>query len=157
MWPHLFLTTTPTYLCSQSYQLISVISSGPRFVNQVTKHNKHTFSQPLAGTVARNEFDTRADTICAGSNFTCLSTTGLTCNVYGFHQSFNLIPEVPVTTVATAWDDLQTGLTYILIINQALFFGTQMDHSLINPNQIRVAGYSVCDDPFDRYRGRFRN
>jgi hypothetical protein len=72
--------------------------------------------------------------------------------VQGFHASFEPIPEIPVATVATAWDDRNTGQTYILIIHQALYFGPQLDHSLINPNQIRVTGIPVCDDPYDRHR-----
>jgi hypothetical protein len=63
-----------------------------------------------------------------------------------------MIPEVPVATVATAWDHPVTGQTFILVIHQALYFGKQLDHSLINPNQIRVTGIPVCDDPYDRYR-----
>ena len=39
---------------------------------------------------------------------------------------------------------------YILIINEALFFGKSMDHSLINPNQIISFGIPVSDDPFVR-------
>lgn len=104
------------------------------------------------GEIGQNELDTRADTICAGRNFKCLRLTGMVCQVHGFHQSFRAIPDVPVATVATAWDDPMTGITYILIINQALYFGAQLDHSLINVNQIRVTGLSVCDDPYDRYR-----
>jgi hypothetical protein len=74
------------------------------------------------------------------------------CSVKGFHQSFAPIDEIPVATVATAWDDPETGQTFILIVHQALYFGKQLDHSLINPNQIRVSGIPVCDDPFDRHR-----
>lgn len=54
--------------------------------------------------------------------------------------------------MATTWSDPGTGLSYILIIHQALYFGTQLDHLLINVNQIRITGLSVCDDPYDRYR-----
>ena len=42
---------------------------------------------------------------------------------------------MPVARAATAWKD-QHGMTYILIVNEALYFGNDMDHSLINPNQI---------------------
>ena len=31
---------------------------------------------------------------------------------------------------------LHTGQTYFLIINEGLYFGTSMSHSLINPNQL---------------------
>jgi hypothetical protein len=76
----------------------------------------------------------------------------MTCSVQGFHQSFVPIPEIPVATVATAWDDPVTGQTFIIIIHQALYFGRQLDHSLINPNRIRITGIPVCDDPYDRHR-----
>ena len=33
--------------------------------------------------------------------------------------------------------------------NEVLWFGTSMDHLLINPNQIRMEGIPVSDDPFD--------
>jgi hypothetical protein len=60
----------------------------------------------------------------------------MVCQVQGFHKSFDAIPNIPVATVATVWDDQNTGLSYILIIHQALYFGAQLDHSLINVNQI---------------------
>jgi hypothetical protein len=135
-------------------RLITVqqITSGPRKVAQVAKRQKLDENEAEPGHVARNELDTRADTICAGANFMCIHPTGMTCSVQGFHQSFAPIPEIPVATVATAWDDPTTGQTFILIIHQALYFGKQLDHSLINPNQIRITGIPVCDDPFDKHR-----
>ena len=45
-----------------------------------------------------------------------------------------------------------TGQTYILAFHQGLWFGNKMPNSLINPNQCRVFGISLCDDPFDPYR-----
>ena len=84
---------------------------------------------------ARNELDTRADTICVGKNWRLLSTTGQCCNVHGFHAAFDSIKDVPVSRSATAVVD-KHGDTYILIVNKALYFGPDMDHSLINPNQM---------------------
>jgi hypothetical protein len=43
-------------------------------------------------------------------------------------------------------------MTFILEVNQALWFGDKLDSSLINPNQIRSYGLSLCDDPFDMHR-----
>jgi hypothetical protein len=40
----------------------------------------------------------------------------------------------------------------LLIINEALYFGSRMNQSLINANQIRATGIPVCDDPFARHR-----
>jgi hypothetical protein len=76
----------------------------------------------------------------------------MVCQVHGFHKSFDAILNIPVTTVATLWTDPQSGIAYILVIHQALYFGSQMDHSLINVNQIRITEIQVCDDPYDRYR-----
>ena len=101
---------------------------------------------------AQCELDTRADTICAGKNFHALAFTGQSCNVKGFHDSFDLLKNIPVARVATAVRNAESGQTYILIVNEALYFGPSMDHSLINPNQIRKYGIPVCDDPFDRDR-----
>jgi hypothetical protein len=133
---------------------IQQISSGPRTIAKLQKKQRkeEQENEPNPGFIAKNELDTRADTICARTNFCCLRPTGMMCSVQGFHQSFEPIPEVPVATVATAWDDQNSGQTYILIIHQALFFGTQLDHSLINPNQIRVTGIPVFDNPYDQHQ-----
>ena len=66
----------------------------------------------------------------------------------GFHDDFKSIKDVPVATVVTAYRD-NNGLIFILIIHEALYFGAQLDHSLINPNQIRHYGIPVSDDPYD--------
>ena len=41
-----------------------------------------------------------------------------------------------------------TGHEYLLVSDQMLWFGSQLDHSLINPNQICEHGLPVYDDPF---------
>ena len=40
----------------------------------------------------------------------------------------------------------------MLILHQALWFGDRMKNSLINPNQCRAFGISLCDDPYDPHR-----
>ena len=101
--------------------------------------------------MAKCKLDTRADTICAGKNFRALSLKGQTCDVLGFHQSFESLHDIPLAQVATGVT-LENGKTVILVINEALYFGSQMDHSLVNPNQIRAYGIDVSDNPFDRER-----
>ena len=39
-----------------------------------------------------------------------------------------------------------------MVVNEALYFGSALDHSLINPNQIRHYGIPVSDDPYDPHR-----
>ncbi len=102
------------------------------------------------GTEARCELDTRADTCCAGRNCRPIFYTGQQCEVQGFHDTFAPVPDVPIATVATAWSDPLTGEAYILIFHEALYFGNNMDHSLINPNQLRHYGVTVNDNPYDR-------
>ena len=53
---------------------------------------------------------------------------------------------MPIVTAATTYDH-PNGETYILVINEALYYGTKMDHSLINPNQIRFNGLDFYDNP----------
>ena len=101
---------------------------------------------------SKNELDIRADTICCGDSFRLLATTGQTCEVSGFPKDMKGILDIEVTTCATAWTCPKTGVTYILIINEGLYFGSQLDHSLINPNQIRSYGTPVWDNPFDSKR-----
>ena len=40
----------------------------------------------------------------------------------------------------------------ILVVHQGLYFGEQLPHSLINPNQIRANSIPFCDDPTDSNR-----
>ena len=39
-----------------------------------------------------------------------------------------------------------------MVFHQGLWFGPKLAHSLINPNQCRSFGVSLCDDPFDPNR-----
>ena len=54
---------------------------------------------------------------------------------------------------ATAWDDPVTQHMYILVINEALYYGTKPDHSFINPNQVRSYGLNFWNNPFDKEKG----
>ena len=53
-------------------------------------------------------------------------------------------------TGATAYDDPVTGVTYILLFHESLYYGTKLDHSLINPNQVRANEIPFWDNPYDR-------
>ena len=54
---------------------------------------------------------------------------------------------------AKSHDDQETGLTYIIICNKALYYGIKLDHSLINPSHIRSYPVDFRDHIFDRERG----
>ena len=52
---------------------------------------------------------------------------------------------------ATTWTS-HTGQVYILVFGHGLWFGDRMDRSLINTNQCRSYGISLCDNPTDPHQ-----
>jgi hypothetical protein len=96
---------------------------------------------------ARAEIDSRADTVCAGATFKLLEESGQSCVVNGFHSDMEPMQNIPVATVATAYDDPVTQATYILVFFEALYFGDSMEHSLISPMQLRHSGLRVDQTP----------
>ena len=51
---------------------------------------------------------------------------------------------------ATAWGDPVTQHMYLLVIHEAVYYGTKLDRYLINPNQVRSYGLELWDNPFDK-------
>jgi hypothetical protein len=100
-----------------------------------------------------NECDTNADTCFLGTNFVILDYTMRTADVYAYDKSITPIENVPIVKGAMAYDDLDTGRTYILVFHESLFYGQALDHSLINPNQLRSYGVNCWNNPFDDERG----
>jgi len=95
------------------------------------------------------ELDSHADTIVCGSNCLVLHYTGKECDVSPYTDAYEAIKSVPIVQAATAHDNLETGETNILILNEAIWMGDQMDHTLVNPNQLRAYGITIQDNPFD--------
>ena len=93
------------------------------------------------------ELDSHADTTVAGSNCVILSYTGKECDVVPYREDYESVKGVPIVHAATAWQSPHTGQTYILVFNESLWMGDNMDHTLINPNQLRHYGIRVQDDP----------
>ncbi len=99
---------------------------------------------------ARCELDSHADTCALGCNYLPLSFTGRVCDKSPYNSSaYQPERDIPIVTAATAYTCQDTGQTYILVINEALWFGDRLAHSLINPNQLRFGGITVNDNPFD--------
>jgi Reverse transcriptase (RNA-dependent DNA polymerase) len=126
----------------------------PRQINQLsiqrlaqsTTTAPPTPSAP-AYTTADNETDSNADTTVLGRNFVLLELTPKVAEVYAYDPSIPPIT-VPIGTGATAFDH-PDGYTILLIIHEALWYGSRLDHSLINPNQVRAYGIPYWDNPFD--------
>jgi hypothetical protein len=101
-----------------------------------------------ADNFAWNELDSHADTSCAGANWSLLQHTGQLCEVNPFLSSYNPVQEIPVACCATVWTCDVTRQDYLLVGDEMLWFGTQLQHSLINPNQVCLSGLTVHDNPF---------
>ena len=106
--------------------------------------------EPPPNTYSMNECDTNADTCCLGSNFIIMGYTNRTADVYPYDKSYDPIENVPIVSGATAYDDKESGTTYILIFNESLYYGTKLSHSLINPNQVRHNHIDLWDNPYDK-------
>jgi hypothetical protein len=57
-----------------------------------------------------------------GKNFIILHHTTRTADVYAYDKSYKPLEGVPIVAGATAYDDTASGLTYILIFNEALYY-----------------------------------
>ena len=77
-----------------------------------------------------------------------MSASGQCYDVYGFHDNWKGIEDVPIARVDTVIRDEHKHV-HIPIVNQALYFGASLDHSLINSNQIRHFGILVSDNLYD--------
>ena len=102
----------------------------------------------MTGIVSNNETDSNADTCCLGKNWIVLDYTMRTADVFPYDDSYDPITNVPIVSGATAYTDMD-GTTFILVIHEALFYGDKLDHSLINPNQIRHNKINYWDNPYD--------
>ena len=130
------MTSPPVRVCT--------IRTGRRVISAIAV--SFLQQESPAGTVADNEGDSNADTCCLGTNFIVLEMTNRTAEVYPYDSSYDPIENVPIVSGATAYDDKTNGSTYILVF----FYGKKLEHSLINPNQVRDHGLEFWDDPFDK-------
>lgn len=95
----------------------------------------------------RMELDSHADTIVGGSNCVVIETTGRNVSVLPYNDEYESIDNIPIATIATAYDCPLSGQVYILVFNEALYFGERMKHTLLCPNQMRDNGIIVEDTP----------
>jgi hypothetical protein len=79
------------------------------------------------------ELDSHAYTCIAGANTIPLYFTDVKVSVSLFIGEYAPLEDIPIASVATAWDNPVDGSTVILVINEALYFGERMSHSLLCP------------------------
>ena len=65
-----------------------------------------------------------------------------------YTDAYEDIKSVRIATSGTAWTSTETGETYILVFHEGLWMRDQMEHSLLNPNQLQNFGVTVQDNPF---------
>ena len=133
---------------SQTNTIISQINSSSR---RTISSTKKRLSSPSNITYGNCELDSHADTIVAGKNCIILQYTGKECDVSPYRDDYDSISNVPIVHAATAWQSPITGQTFILVFNEALWMGDSLDHTLVNPNQLRHHGTKVHDDPTAEY------
>jgi len=121
---------------------IQQFRTSTRYISQVQYQTK----APKTGEVARTELDSHADTIVAGKNFLVLNYTERSCDVSPYSDEYAPMTNVPIVQAATGYTSVN-GRDYILIVNEALSM-PNLDHSLINPNQLRCFNITVQDNPF---------
>ena len=96
----------------------------------------------------RLELDTHADTYEAEANTVVLDLTGKHVSVTPFcEEEYEPITEIPIATVAIAYDCPDTGRVWVLIINEALYFGSKVANTLLCPNQLQQYGIVIEDCP----------
>ena len=94
----------------------------------------------------RTELDSHADTCVAGANCVLESDSMQRVRVSGFSKELKPIDDVPIGTCLTAYD-MPGGETILLVIHEAIYFGSRMKHTLLCPNQMRDNGIQVEDTP----------
>jgi hypothetical protein len=92
------------------------------------------------------ESDTHADTCTAGENSRILSYSNKVCQISPYHPQYEALLDIPIVQAAVAYTHPETGITYILVMNQALYI-KDLPHTVINPNQLRCNGIQVDDCP----------
>lgn len=100
----------------QSRQVRAVVTK-----RLIRASNPQSKNEAPPNTAADNECDTNADTCCLGKNFVILHYSYRTADVYAYDSSIKPVKNVPIVTGATAYDDAQSGDTFILVFHESLF------------------------------------
>ena len=114
-----------------------------------SSHNKTKRDETVPIVSSTNKRDSNTDTCCLGKNWTILRYTSRTADIYPYNNTYTPIQDFPIVSCATAYTNIY-GITYILVINEALFYGEKLDHSLLNPNQLRHNHIGYWDNFYDK-------
>ena len=97
------------------------------------------------------DLDSHAYTIVCSSNCIIIHFMGKECDVVPYTDAYERINSVPIFQSAKAYDNPKTGETTIQILNEAIWMGETIYHTLVNPNQLCSYGMTFQDNPFVEY------
>lgn len=66
-----------------------------------------------------------------------------------YTDAYEAIKSIAIIQAATTYNNPETGETMILILDEAIWIGDQLRHTLINPNQLHAYRVRVQDNPFN--------
>ena len=69
-------------------------------------------------------------------------------HVYPYDTSYKPMYNVSIVPYASTYTHRNIGRSFIIVINDALYYGKKLGNSMINPNQFRSYGTMVWDNPF---------
>ena len=72
--------------------------------------------------------------------------TNLLTDVYPYNDTYNPVENVPIVSGTTEYDHPNSG-TYIPVFHESLYYGTKIQYSLINLNQVRFHWIDFFDNP----------
>ncbi len=85
---------------------------------------------------------------CGVNSVAKISYTGKAVQVLAYSpNSIEKLESIPIVSAAVVYDEAVTDEAYIIIINQALYFGQNLRNTLLNPNQFRVSVVQVEKAP----------
>ena len=108
------------------------------------KSNKHS-STDVVTQVIQCELDIHAHTCCWGKDCQVQYKSGQ-ADVRGFLEELGELVETRIVSTILAYDNMETGETYLLTFHQVLRFPNMNNH-LLNPNKKWDTGYMVNDTP----------
>ena len=147
---HKFSTILPNYASivrekqNNGHQIlfISPIRSSYQIISTTARKPDHT-SKTFHGWA---ELDSHTDTAVAGRNFTVLHHTEWSFDVSPFSDTYDQMKYFDIVSSATGFTSV-TGWKYILVFHEALYM-PELDHTLINPNQLRQFHTQVQENPY---------
>ena len=66
-----------------------------------------------------------------------MAMTERTANFYPYDTSYEPMYNVPIITSVSTYIDINTGISVIIVMNEALYYGKKLGHSLSNTNQLQ--------------------